>query len=129
MKIIKVNSLREIDKLIAEHIFGWTGFWEGVQGRHYLMGYSPVEQPIQVGYSEREEVWYYSTDIKVAWNILDNFIKNKIKTQIKKIEKSDWEIWLSPKEGLTNISTASTPELAICLAALKTKGIKIELDL
>lgn len=129
MKIIKVNSLREIDKLIAEHIFGWTGFWEGVQGRHYLMGYSPVEQPLQVGYSEREEVWYYSTDIKVAWNILDNFIKNKIKTQIKKIEKSDWEIWLSPKEGLTNISTASTPELAICLAALKTKGIKIELDL
>lgn len=129
MKIIKVNSLREIDKLVAEHIFGWTGFWEGVQGRHYLMGYSPVEQPIQVGYSEREEVWYYSTDIKVAWNILDNFIKNKIKTQIKKIEKSDWEIWLSPKEGLTNISTASTPELAICLAALKTKGIKIELDL
>lgn len=129
MKIIKVNSLREIDKLIAEHIFGWTGFWEEVQGRHYLMGYSPVEQPIQVGYSEREKVWYYSTDIKVAWNILDNFIKNKIKTQIKKIEKSDWEIWLSPKEGLTNISTASTPELAICLAALKTKGIKIELDL
>lgn len=129
MKIIKVNSLREIDKLIAEHIFGWTGFWEEVQGRHYLMGYSPVEQPIQVEYSEREEVQYYSTDIKVAWNILDNFIKNKIKTQIKKIEKSDWEIWLSPKEGLTNISTASTPELAICLAALKTKGITIELDL
>ena len=124
MKIIKVNSLREIDKLVAEHIFGWTGFWEGVQGRHYLMGYSPVEQPIQIGYSEREEVWYYSTNIKVAWNILNNFIY----FNLEKIKKSDWEVWLSPKEGLTRISTASTPELAICLAALKTKGIEVDLN-
>ena len=121
MKTIKVNSLIEIDKLVAEHIFGWTGFWEGVQGRHYLMGYSPVEQPIQIGYSEREEVWHYSTDIKVAWWIIEQF-----QGSLHRLSKGYSAFIHIGKDSY--FKDANTPELAICLAALKTRDIEVDLN-
>lgn len=94
--------LRKIDVLVAEHVF------------HYTQ---------EVGYSNTPKVWvnelgldinlpHYSTNIKASWEV------------VKKVG-TPWML----EEGRAwfgdHYAEADTTELAICLAALKAKGVEV----
>ena len=111
MKTIKVNSLREIDRLVAEHIFKWGLFTHPELGNKLTGLYN----------SKREEVPYYSTDISAAWQIIKQF-----QGSLHKLSKGYSAFIHIGKDSY--FEDANTPELAICLAALRTKGIEVDLN-
>lgn len=125
---IKINSLRELDKLVAEKIFGWCDFWENTVNNsyQYLMGYPPQEQDMGID-AERQEVWRYSTELEPAWSITEKFYSANIS---KLSNGAEFEAYLVTTDGKVNIdgcAKAKSVEIALCLAALQTKGIEVEL--
>lgn len=115
-----LKNLRQIDKLIAEEIFGWSDFWESPKNFYYLMGYPPEEQAMGLD-AERQEVWNYSTDISAAWSIVDNFYSAFIE---KLSDKPKYSAYLVSKDGpfsTDGSAEAQTVAIAICLAALRAK--------
>ena len=125
---MQINSLRELDKLVAEKIFGWCDFWENTSsiGYHYLMGYPPQEQAMGID-AERQEVWNYSTDIAAAWSIIEKLYSANVS---KLSNGAEFEAYLVTTDGKANIdghAKAKTIEVALCLAALRAKGIEVKL--
>jgi hypothetical protein len=118
-----IRSLRDLDKLVAEQIFDWCDFWENASSR-YLMGYPPQEQVMGID-GERQEVWSYSADIAAAWSITEKFYSANVS---KLSNGAEFEAYLVTTDGKANIdgyAKAATAEIAICLAALKTKNIEV----
>ena len=70
--------------------------------------------------------WYlkpYSSDISAAWEVLTRFRWWELATSSRKVGEYKCVVW---GEGLTSqtgsVWDATTPELAICLAALNAQG-------
>ena len=124
---IEIESLRDLDKLVAEQIFNWCDFWKSPvtsTGWCYIMGYPPQEQAMGID-AERQEVWRYSTDIAAAWSITEKFYSATID---KLSNGAEYNAYLVTSYGKANIdghARAKTVEIALCLAALKTKGIQV----
>ncbi len=103
-------DLRKIDALVAEHVMGKKLRADG------LFDYS-VEQNSK---SHHSEPMPYSSDFAAAWEALEAF--------------ESWSMKYDPDEKLVTVclmydesrhyDQAATAPLAICLAALKTKGIE-----
>ncbi len=128
---MQLKSLRELDKLVAEKIFGWCDFWESSvtsAGWYYLKGCPPQEQAIGVDTKRQEApVPKYSTDIAAAWAITEKFYSANIS---RLSNGTEFEAYLVTTDGKSNIdghAKAKTVEVALCLAALKTKGVEVEL--
>ena len=123
-KTIKVSSFREFDKLIAKYLFDWSDFWEPNNNNPHncLYGMSPLERLAGIE-GERSEVWHFTSDIKAAWEIVYLF---------KTIEIKKIETYFNCYITVDNIDYCSclqkTPELAICLAAMRTKKINVEFN-
>lgn len=128
---MQVKSLRELDKLVAEKIFGWCDFWENTSstGYHYLMGYPPHELATGID-AERQEVLNYSTDIAAAWSIIEKFSSAIIEKSFLLGEHFS-AYMMTSLDGypLDAFIRAKTPEAAICICALKAKGVEVELDI
>lgn len=125
---IEAFSLREVDLLVAEKIFGWSDFWRSPSLSDRIMGYPPNEQAMGID-GERHEVWNYSTDIKAAWSVVDVFYSADIgKYFDAESGKARYKVYLVTTNGESNVdgrADADTVELAICLAALNAKDIEV----
>ncbi|MBA5872012.1 MAG: hypothetical protein GDA68_18745 [Nitrospira sp. CR2.1] len=130
---------RELDALIAEKVMGWKprqskhGYWnlDGPNGEHFTdidrRDYT-AQYDKETGQKVQQAPWweyfwdeipFYSTDIAAAWEV---------------VEKADlWSLYGSIGDGpyraciqfedREGLMTADTAPLAICLAALKAKGV------
>lgn len=93
---------RELDALIAEKVMG---FWDTHAAQY---GETPVPP--------------YSTDIAAAWQVTEKFEGVNVLTH-----KNGWQVQLVPRNSKlaydVHIANGTTAAHAICLAALKAKGI------
>lgn len=105
---------RELDRLIAEHIFGWVDF---CGNGDYLMGYPPYYKE---KYDIHLDVPNYSTDIRNAWEVVEKLKSNGLEISIITDTEST-ECVIS--HNLCSLTEADTPQLAICLCALKYAGV------
>ena len=71
MMKITFTSQYELDKLIAEKIFGWADFGRSVPNTQYL-GLPPEEQSMGID-AELEVVPHYSSSVELAWHITESF--------------------------------------------------------
>lgn len=121
--IMQTKSFRELDKLVAEKIFGWYDFTD----RDCLMGYLPQEEELEINAEpERQEVLYYSSDMESAWTITEKFYSVNLS---KLTNDAEFEAYLVTTDGKKNIygyAKAKTPEIALCLAALRSKAVEVE---
>jgi len=117
---------REIDALIAEHVMGWKGVAPVSACVLDMAGINPEYPQVP------QIVPYYSTDIAAAWEVVE-----RLSTEFY----HSWSLHLNngrqyhefkfvpPKEmasgtiGPSHWVESDTAPLAICLAALKAKGI------
>ncbi|MFN6560024.1 MAG: BC1872 family protein [Nostoc sp. ChiSLP01] len=130
--MINIKSLRELDKLVAEKIFGWCDFWESSAtstGWYYLKGCPPQEQAIGVDAKRQEApVPKYSTDVAAAWSITEKFYSANISKLSNGTEYSAYLVTTDGEANVDGLATAKTVEIALCLAALKTKNIEVVLS-
>ena len=146
----QVLRLREIDRLIAEKIFGvrpckeWKKVSLGTAGGPALMHgdwTKSVKHDYQC-YPDIEEVQTmqgtlggparYTTDISAAWQLVDKMHERGFGIVIAHgAEDSKYKVEMRPaqpeyaKEEGRIIFTEATAPLAICLAALKACGLNV----
>lgn len=90
-------NLREIDALVAEHVMGLKE----------VRGYTSIP--------------CYSTDISAAWDVVE-----KLGCYVEYWPGYGASMKSSGRDSPDFLGKAKTAPLAICLAALKLKGIDIE---
>lgn len=111
--ITEIKSLRELDVLILKKIFGIGARYNYDQEPCYYPDMSPIK--------------FYSTDLNVAWGIVEKLKTEKMYCCLD-------------KEGTITFTTLDHPPeeysykhkeigIAICVAALKSVGIEVELKL
>ena len=110
-----LNNTRKIDALVAEHVMG-------LELRDGLVDMS--EELNSKGCWREPKC--YSTDIASAWEVIE-----KLKDSLDLVEIF-WDIdcwccnlWKDGEEIIRSHAHETAP-LAICLAALKAKGVRIE---
>lgn len=125
-----MNPGRELDLLVAEKVFGYRP----CKGNHSYACQLPIG-PCWIQEDGHGHMWEvncspYSTDIAAAWEVVEKL-------------KEDWDLDISfrhyqsgiisvvlyhqhPNLSMSqHVGNATTAPLAICLAALKTEGVKI----
>ncbi len=90
---------RKIDALVAEHVMGLD--------------------PNRAEFALDE----YSTDIAAAWEVVE-----KMSVPLEIIRHRDGKQWGVLDARFRNTTWADTAPLAICLAALKAKGVEVPHD-
>ena len=130
---------RKIDALIAEHVMGWEWFSaDELKNLGYVtkeVGLLFPNEPkaaLESGFNVIESIIpNYSTDMAAAWEVLKWWESN---------EGCDWDLhydfddnyacrfrWLHDEgESDTDWCEVDSMPMAICLAALKAKGIDVE---
>lgn len=135
-----MDSFSELDRLIASHISGevpktyWEDshahlrcdtFEEAVEALHdpYFQQFTPEERSPKTVLREVKVYRPYSTDLKAAWELVEKLsASGALKVWI---ESGRWAAAFGehpPEHG-------RSASLAICLAALRARGIEVELDL
>ena len=121
---------REIDALVAEHIMGFFILHDGPELLY-------VEEDPDLTLKQRQtrhEIPYYSENISAAWEVVERLKIYETGCgewfSIRKLDKwqagiQEWDV----EEGTYFVADHSAvhelASTAICLAALKIKGIKI----
>lgn len=101
-------NLREIDRLVAKKVMGWN--------------LSNLTTP------------YFSSNIADAWRVVERLRERKIFFLQDAWDENDNKIFYANfqyMDGYTFINYdayAKTPQLAICLAALKAVGVEVEVN-
>ena len=112
---------REIDSLIAEHVFGDKDYLD--RRKRILEG------------SEDDHVYFYSTKIQDAWLVVEKMQEKGFGFNIATMSEVDyskntgWDAWFVKLENKQHFGswvdgTSSSPK-AICLASLKTLWVKV----
>lgn len=129
----KMNN-RDIDKLIAEKVMGWTEIRESGFTGFDFVGLDPKHKPTD---------WYliphYSTAISAAWQVVEKLEEMDFWAQLRTpFDKgaADSFYWCGFTPRLTtgwngrpdHWTNAPTITMAICLAALKCVGVEVEAD-
>jgi len=108
------EKLREIDDLIATHIMGYELLSDKSKVNRIINPPTPNGSPWCVP--------FYTLNIKAAWEVLEKLRSNKFYPSIHSHE----EKYVCVIPGFPGIQVeADTASLAICLAALETKGISL----
>lgn len=129
-------DLRKIDALIAEHVMGCKVYEVldyGVEGNRWFRCDCPGansidERPHANSDSFDGEIKIYSSDIYAAWDVAEKLRAEGLYFEIHN-DKAEWSLTgydgynAERKSGVDG--SARTAPLAICLAALKSKGIKV----
>ena len=105
---------RQIDALVAEKVMGW------VESTHKdSMGYlAPPDNP--EGFYTDYDIPNYSTDISAAWEVMEK-MKEIYEPDIMYLKLyNKWRADFGYDATILN----ETAPMAICLAALKAKGIE-----
>jgi len=120
---------RELDRLVAEHVFGFYiteetagPKWIDENGKEMFKP-DPNRKP--AGFEEPGWTYpHYSTDIAAAWEVVEKFRKND--DVILDYYKTDFDQWRCAfGRGANFVKHKSAPR-AICLAALKAKGVSVD---
>lgn len=144
-------TLREIDRLIAERIFGvrpckeWKltnlgsaggpvlihGDWMK-QARHDYECYPDIDE-VKTIHGMLGGPARYTTEIAAAWQVVDKMLERRFGVVMSRhAEGSGYEVELTPtrsahaKQEREAASTEATAPLAIGLAALKAYGVDVE---
>ncbi|GIO25380.1 hypothetical protein [Oceanobacillus sp. J11TS1] len=119
---MEILTLREIDALIQKHIFGG----EVTTYNEYITDAKRIPNTlIYLTEGGFNYIPRYSEDIKDAWKVVEKFFRVDIETGNSRTEHF---VILRTETGLTRSVYAKTAPLAICLAALKTQGIEVQID-
>jgi hypothetical protein len=116
------NQLRKIDALVAEHVMGWANI--DVPDAKIPSLVIGVRYDMHGGVPAHWEVPSYSTNLAAAWEV------------VEKLTEEGYEFWVSgdgrvelydqdDNQFHAGYSTRRTAPLAICLAALKAKGVEV----
>ena len=121
---------REIDALVAEKVMGWSQ----VYINDYPIANAPeyLYPPSDFAPEEPEIVPHYSIDISAAWQVVEKMIDNE-SLDFPDFKLENYGFWRAlffdaVQNREHGMDEAMTAPMAICLAALKAKGIEIELD-
>jgi len=131
---VRVASLHQLDALVGEHVTRDAPHvaWQDSYGLFQFTSQAEAEEAISNSYyrlfrpdldwetATVEEVRRYpaySTDLNAAWEVVERLSTESRHTEIRR-QGEFWRAALSGAEAF-----ASTPTLAICLAALRARGI------
>lgn len=118
-------DLREVDALIARHVFGLD-----VQRDQYTS--APIWEP---RVKSRDDPWEYylgksndkvaryTSDIAAAWRVVEHFPPLHFRLEQRGTVGTNWWARLYAADSERGHAEAPTAPLAICLAALRAKGI------
>ncbi len=105
----------EIEAKLAKEVMGWSLF---VPGPNSL---DPDQHYWKRGHRDliKVEEWWPSTDLETAWQVVEKLVAKSGYEDFELYRCADgtWSCTFASWIGAQN---AFTPELAICLAALKT---------
>ena len=123
------ETARDVDALVAKHIMNWTCSDDNAGwGKEYITVCDNYDNMCD------EHCPNYSTDIAAAWEVLENHTWPKIRfDQVSAV----WECEVCESSHLSiqtgklvkvnkSIGRAESAPMAICLAALKAKGVEID---
>ena len=105
---------REIDALIAEKVMGIDVHTKEEKGW----------ETVYIDKKDWTSIKKYSTDIAAAWEVVEELIKDGI--FLMSGDKSTVHVYFGRNGPNCNKTGADTAFLAICLAALKAKGVDVE---
>ncbi len=131
---IRVASLSQLDALVGEHVTGNAPevAWQDSYGLFHFTSRSEAEEAISNSYyrlfrpdldwdaATVEEIRRfppYSTDLTAAWEVVERLGAESRLTEIRR-QGDSWRAAFSGTEAF-----AGTPAMAICLAALRSRGI------
>jgi len=124
---------REIDKLIAEKVFGFKNIFDA--GERYNLSFKKISyRGDEPGKNPERDIPSYSTNISAAWEVVEKMSERQghIETSISKYrdvidEDHKYSCMIWTEKTLIEGEYASTPAMAICTTTLKV--IKDEEDL
>jgi len=108
-------DLRKIDALVAEHVMGWR------VEKYMTTIPKPTGAGMRPGSAVIEEIPRYTSDISTAWEVIER-LHPEFTFSLDYLSSGRWTITFYSGEAHGLMSTDSAP-LAICLAALRAKGI------
>jgi len=131
---IRVASLSQLDALVGEHVTGDEPevAWQDSYGLFRFTSRDEAEEAISNSYyrlfrpdldwdtATVEEVRLfpqYSSDLMAAWEVVERLGSESRQTEIRR-QGDFWRAAFSGTEAF-----AATPAMAICLAALRARGI------
>ena len=137
---VRVSTLRELDALVGKYLTGEPPqtYWED---SHSFLRFDSIEEALNAladpyfqrcfpegvrmdnELSEVFEFRPYTTDLALAWEVVER-LSGTVNTLRVKREKSRWVAAFGDEPGVS----ARTAPVAICLAALRARGIEVELD-
>ena len=138
---ISVSTLSELDALVGKHLTGetpcihWMNSRSDFQFDSVEEAVEAVHDPLYRGFTEEDpsattvvtevrEFRPYSTDLALAWQLVENLSHTREVLSMRR----NGETWESAFGERDYISAPSAP-IALCLAALRTRGIEVECKL
>lgn len=118
------KTLEEIDALVAEHVMGWKKIpvkWDYMSDLIWMWDAKEGCYPHEVQITPK-----YSSQISCAWDIVAKYRPLRTVLTQHGTAQRDWAAHLAI-DGFIGHGNAETPELALCLAALDAKKIKISI--
>lgn len=137
-RIISVRSLAELDALVGEYLTGETPLmhWvnshtdfefdsveEAVEAMNdpFYRDFVPPGTPATTVLTEVREFRRYSTDLTVAWDLVEH-LSHTLEPLLVRRAGDKWEGAFGSREFIS----APTAAIAICVAALRTRGVEVE---
>ncbi|WP_199426265.1 BC1872 family protein [Thermaerobacillus caldiproteolyticus] len=114
-------NLREIDRLVAEHVMGWEPVYDDGDLISFV-----TEFGILFFSDDDEREWSPTIDIADAWQVVEKLNEDDFDFQVWR-EKGKYNVEFSKDFFyLYGFAESETAPLAICLAALKAVGVEVE---
>jgi hypothetical protein len=134
----QIGALRELDALIAEHVTCESPetYWEDSHGFFHFGTEQEARDAIQDRYLQNflpDVDWTatliqkvemhrpYSTELHAAWQVVEKLAANPLHMSR---EQGRW----SASFGSRQVAVSRSAPVAICLAALRSKGIEVFVD-
>ena len=131
---IRIASLSQLDALVGEHVMGDPPevAWQDSYGLFHFTSRHEAEEAINNSYyrlfrpdldwdtatiEEVRRFHPYSSDLAAAWEVVERIGAQSRQTEIRR----QGDFWRAAFSGTEAIAT--TPAMAICLAALRARGI------
>lgn len=119
---------REIDALVADKIMGWR---EETDKNRSKMGKPPMTDDEWVDMID-DSMNYFSSDIRAAWKVVEKILDKQKRQGVVNIcfdHDFGWGALLVMTDEKMEWVHAETAPMAICLAALKAKGVAVKTEL
>jgi len=106
---------RQLDALIAEKVMGWTDFVPKENSPQFDVTATPPKWDCM----RYQRVPDYSTSIAAAWEVVEKFPRFEIVGS-----ENRWAVLFDRESDIDYVIDESVTK-AICLAALKAKGVEV----